>query len=173
MEDLSRSAGLRSVALRYFNAAGADPESEIGERHDPETHLIPLAIYSALGIRDALKIFGTDYPTMDGTCIRDYIHVNDLADAHIKAVEYLMDKDRSDSFNLGNGIGHSVREVVNAVKKISGRDFEVIEADRREGDPPVLISDYRKAEEILGWRPQYADINAIVETAYRWHLKDR
>jgi len=172
LEDYDRAYGIRHVNLRYFNAAGADPEAEIGERHDPETHLIPLAIESALGIRDSLKIFGTDYPTIDGTCIRDYIHVNDLADAHIKAVEYLMDRDQSDSFNLGNGIGHSVREIVNAVKKTSGRDFTVIEAERREGDPPVLISDYRKAVETLGWKPQYADINSIVETAYRWHSRN-
>ena len=172
LEDYDKAYGIRHVNLRYFNAAGADPEGEIGERHDPETHLIPLAIYSALGVRDDIKIFGTDYPTKDGTCIRDYIHVTDLSDAHIKALEYVRDKDMSNSFNLGNGIGHSVREIIDAVKRISGKDFKVIESERREGDPPVLISNYKKAVEILDWRPQYADIDTIVETAYRWHSKN-
>ena len=142
------------------------------QKHDPETHLIPLAVYSALGARDDIKIFGTDYPTKDGTCIRDYIHVSDLADAHIKALGYLMDKDTSNSFNLGNGIGHSVREIIDAVKKISRKDVRVVESERREGDPPVLISNYKKAVDVLGWRPRYADIDTIVETAYRWHSRD-
>jgi UDP-glucose 4-epimerase len=173
LEDYDRAYGLRHINLRYFNAAGADPEAEIGERHDPETHLIPLAIYSALGLNDSIKIFGTDYPTKDGTCIRDYIHVNDLSEAHIKALEYVMEEDASNSFNLGNGIGHSVREIIDAVRRTSGKDFRVIESGRREGDPPVLISDYSKATEILGWRPKYADIDGIVKTAYRWHSKNR
>lgn len=172
LEDYDRAYGIRHVNLRYFNAAGADPQGEIGERHNPETHLIPLAIYAAVGRKEDLKIFGADYPTKDGTCIRDYIHVEDLSEAHIKALEYLIDKDSSGSFNLGNGVGHSVREVVAAVKRISGRDFRVIDAERREGDPPVLVSDYKKAVEILGWSPRYADIEYIVETAYRWHLKN-
>lgn len=172
LEDYDKAYDIRHINLRYFNAAGADPEVEIGERHDPETHLIPLAIYSALGMNDSVKIFGTDYPTKDGTCIRDYIHVADLSDAHMKALEYLMDKDNSDSFNLGNGIGHSVREIIDAVKRISGKDFKVTESERREGDPPVLISNYKKAGEILDWRPQYADIDTIVETAYRWHSRN-
>lgn len=172
LKDYDRAYGMRHVNLRYFNAAGADPDGEIGERHDPETHLIPLAVYSALGVRDDIKIFGTDYPTKDGTCIRDYIHVSDLSDAHIKALEYLMDKDASNSFNLGNGIGHSVREIIDAVKRISRKDVRVIESERREGDPPVLISNYKKAVEVLGWRPRYADVDTIVETAYRWHSKD-
>ena len=172
LEDYDKAYGIRHVNLRYFNAAGADPEGEIGERHDPETHLIPLAVYSALGARDDIKIFGTDYPTKDGTCIRDYIHVSDLADAHIKALGYLMDKDTSNSFNLGNGIGHSVREIIDAVKRISRKDVRVVESERREGDPPVLISNYKKAVDVLGWRPRYADIDTIVETAYRWHSRD-
>lgn len=172
LEDYDQAYGMRHIKLRYFNAAGADPEGEIGERHDPETHLIPLAIYSALGITEHVKIFGTDYPTKDGTCIRDYIHVNDLSDAHIKALEYVMDNNTSNSFNLGNGIGYSVREIIHAVKRISKKDFKVIESERREGDPPVLISNYNKAIEILGWRPQHVDIDTIVETAYRWHSKN-
>ncbi len=173
LEDYDKAYGIRHVNLRYFNAAGADPEGEIGERHDPETHLIPLAVYAALGINDDIKIFGTDYPTKDGTCIRDYIHVTDLSDAHVKALQYLMDKDTSNSFNLGNGVGHSVREIIIAVKRISKNNFRVTESGRREGDPPVLISNYKKAIEVLGWTPQYADIDTIVETAYRWHFKNR
>ena len=172
LEDYDKAYGIRHVNLRYFNAAGADPEGKIGERHSPETHLIPLAVYAALGINNDIRIFGTDYPTKDGTCIRDYIHVTDLSDAHIKALEYVKDKDMSNSFNLGNGIGHSVREIIDAVKRISGNDIRVIESERREGDPPVLISNYKKAVDILDWRPQYADIDTIVETAYRWHSKN-
>jgi UDP-glucose 4-epimerase len=173
LEDYDKAYGMRHVNLRYFNAAGADPECEIGERHDPETHLIPLAVYAALGINDDIKIFGTDYPTKDGTCIRDYIHVTDLSDAHVKALKYLMDKDTSNSFNLGNGVGHSVREIINAVKRISKKKFTVTESGKREGDPPVLISNYKKATEVLSWTPQYADIDSIVETAYKWHLNNR
>jgi UDP-glucose 4-epimerase len=172
LKDYDKAYGIRYVNLRYFNAAGADPEGEIGERHDPETHLIPLAVYAALGINDDIKIFGTDYHTKDGTCIRDYIHVTDLSDAHVKALQYLMDKDTSNSFNLGNGVGHSVREIINAVKRISKKNIKVTESGRREGDPPVLISNYKKATEVLDWTPQYADIDTIVETAYRWHLKN-
>jgi UDP-glucose 4-epimerase len=172
LEDYDKAYGIRHVNLRYFNAAGADPEGKIGERHSPETHLIPLAVYAALGINNDIRIFGNDYPTKDGTCIRDYIHVTDLSDAHIKALEYVKDKDMSNSFNLGNGIGHSVREIIDAVKRISGKDFKVIESVRREGDPPVLISNYKKAVEILDWRPHYADIDTIVDTAYRWHSKN-
>jgi len=172
LEDYDKAYGIRHVNLRYFNAAGADPEGKIGERHSPETHLIPLAVYAALGINNDIRIFGTDYPTKDGTCIRDYIHVTDLSDAHIKALEYVKDKDMSNSFNLGNGIGHSVREIIDAVKRISGNDIRVIESERREGDPPVLISNYKKAVDILDWRPHYADIDTIVDTAYRWHSKN-
>ena len=171
LKDYDKAYGIKHVNLRYFNAAGADPEGDIGERHNPETHLIPLTIYAALGINRDVKIFGTDYSTRDGTCIRDYIHVTDLADAHVKAMEYLRTREESDSFNLGNGNGYSVREIIETVKRISKRDFEVVEAERRDGDPPVLVGSSRKATEILGWRPQYADIETIVETAYRWHSK--
>ena len=172
LKDYDRAYGIKHINLRYFNAAGADPECEIGERHNPETHLIPLVIYAALGINDHVKVFGTDYPTKDGTCIRDYIHVNDLAHAHIRSLEYLMEKDASNSFNLGNGNGYSVREIIQTIKRISKKDFKVIESDRRPGDPHVLISNYQKAVDILGWGPQYVDIDSIVETAFRWHSKN-
>jgi UDP-glucose 4-epimerase len=169
LKDYDRAYGLKHVNLRYFNAAGADPDGEIGELHHPETHLIPLVIEAATGLRQEIRIFGTDYPTRDGTCIRDYIHVMDLADAHIRALQYLMDKNRSDSFNLGNGNGHSVREVIEAVRKVGKREFRVVEAGRREGDPPALISGSRKAVEMLNWKPQFADLEKIIETAWRWH----
>jgi UDP-glucose 4-epimerase len=171
LKDYDRAYGIKHVSLRYFNAAGADPECDIGERHNPETHLIPLTIHAALGINKNVKIFGTDYSTRDGTCIRDYIHVTDLADAHVRAMEYLRTGKESDSFNLGNGNGYSVREIIETVKTISRKDFEVIEAERREGDPPVLVGSSKKAMEVLGWKPEYADIETIVGTAYRWHSK--
>jgi UDP-glucose 4-epimerase len=171
LKDYDSAYGMKHINLRYFNAAGADPDGEIGERHDPETHLIPLTIDAALGRREDIRIFGTEYPTKDGTCIRDYIHVMDLADVHIRALEYLKANEKSTSFNLGNGIGHSVREVIDSVKRISKQEFKVTETGRREGDPPVLISSSKKAIETLQWRPQYADIDTIVETAWRWHSK--
>jgi len=170
LEDYDRAYGIKHVNLRYFNAAGADPEGEIGEMHDPETHLIPLAISAALGLLDEVRIFGTDYPTKDGTCIRDYIHVCDLADAHIKALQYLLSSGKSDSFNLGNGNGHSVKEIVEIIRRISKRDFRVVEAERRPGDPPSLISSYKKAGDLLKWSPQYQDIEAIIGTAWEWHV---
>lgn len=172
LKDYDRAYGLKHINLRYFNAAGADPDGEIGELHQPETHLIPLVLYTALGRRPEVKIYGTDYPTQDGTCIRDYIHVLDLAEAHLKALQYLLHKERSDSFNLGNGDGHSVREVIEAAKKVTRRDFRVIESERREGDPPVLISSSQKAMEILGWKPRYKAIEEIIETAWKWYLKN-
>ena len=169
LADYDKAYGIRHINLRYFNAAGADPEGEVGEDHDPETHLIPLAVYAALGKREDINIFGTDYSTKDGTCIRDYIHVNDLSEAHIKALKYLMDKDTSNSFNLGNGVGHSVWEIIDAVKRVSRRNFKIVESKRREGDPPVLISNYDKAVKTLGWKPKFTEIDTVVETAYRWH----
>lgn len=171
LKDYDRAYGIKHINLRYFNAAGADPDGDIGECHNPETHLIPLAIYVALGINDHIKIFGTDYPTKDGTCIRDYIHVTDLADVHIKSMEYLISTNKSDSFNIGNGNGYSVKEVIDVIRKISKRNVKVIETERREGDPPVLISSNQKAEELLGWNPRYGDIETIIETAWRWHIK--
>jgi len=173
LKDYDRAYGIKFINLRYFNAAGADPEGEIGEWHDPETHLIPLTIYAALGRKESIKIYGTDYPTQDGTCIRDYIHVFDLADAHIKGLEYLKEKKESDSFNLGNDRGHSVREVVDMVRHIAGKNFKVVERERREGDLPVLISDSKKAKEILGWTSWYDSLETIVETALNWHKREK
>jgi len=162
---------IRYAALRYFNAAGADPEGELGEDHDPETHLIPLAIGAALGRAPELKIFGTDYPTPDGTAIRDYIHVADLADAHLLALGRLEKGDKALALNLGTGTGHSVREIVAAVETISGRKVPRSEVGRREGDPPSLVADATRAQQSLGWRPKYAGLDAIVEHAFRWQKK--
>lgn len=169
LKDYDKAYGIKHINLRYFNAAGADPAGEIGERHDPENHLIPLAIFAALGQRDRIKIFGADYPTPDGTCVRDYIHINDLADAHIKALDYLKQNNCSDAFNLGNGTGYSVREIINQVKTVSGKDFKVEEVEPRPGDPPTLISSSQKAHDLLGWRPEFADIETIIQTAWSWH----
>jgi UDP-arabinose 4-epimerase len=160
---------LNWVALRYFNAAGADPDGRIGESHDPETHLIPLVIEAALGKRDPVQIFGTDYPTRDGTAVRDYIHVLDLADAHIRALDYLRECGESRAFNLGNGKGYSVREVVESVQRVSGVPVPFEEGPRRPGDPPELIGDATLAIETLGWNPQYTELDTIVQTAWRWH----
>ena len=158
------------VALRYFNAAGCDFDGQIGELHDPETHLIPLILDAAIGKRECIYIYGDDYDTPDGTCIRDYIHVNDLADAHIKAYEYLCKENKSNVFNLGNGKGFSVREVIDMCKKVTKCDFEVKVDERREGDPAVLVADSSKIQNELGWTPQY-DLEQIVESAWKWHQK--
>lgn len=169
LKDYERAHNIKHINLRYFNAAGADPKGEIGESHEPETHLIPLVIFTALQLRNKIQIFGKDYPTKDGTCIRDYIHVNDIADAHIKALENLKMTDKSDTFNLGNGNGYSVLEIIDAVRKITGNDFDVAEASRRDGDPPILVSSSKKAFKILGWTPQHENIEGIIETAWNWH----
>jgi len=161
--------GLRWMALRYFNAAGADPDAEIGEDHDPETHLVPLAIETALGRRAALQVMGTDYATPDGTAIRDYVHVTDLADAHVRALRHLEAGGASSALNLGTGKGHSVREVVAMVERVSGRPVEALDAPRRAGDPPVLVAAPGRAKELLGWQPRCSDLETIVRTAYRWH----
>ena len=171
LKDYDAAYGLKSVILRYFNASGADESGEIGEAHDPESHLIPLILDAAIQKRDNIKIFGTDYDTPDGTCIRDYIHVTDLADAHLLALEYLKKENTSNEFNLGNGRGFSVREVIESVKKVTGRTFNVVETQRREGDPAILIGSSQKAQELLGWNPQHAEIDKIVETAWNWHKK--
>lgn len=170
-KDYSRAYGLQFAALRYFNAAGADPEGEIGESHTPETHLIPLVLDAAGGKRQDIKVFGDDYDTPDGSCVRDYIHVYDLATAHLLALHYLEEGKESDFFNLGNAIGTSVFEVVEAVKKVTGREFEVTVTDRRAGDPAKLTGSSKKAQEILGWKPVYGDIDTIVEHAWKWHEK--
>ena len=168
-----RAYDIRFAALRYFNAAGADPDGEIGEDHDPETHLIPLAIEAALGRVGELSIFGTDYPTPDGTAIRDYIHVTDLAEAHVLALTHLMKGAKDLKLNLGTGKGHSVREVLGAIERIGGRRVPAREVGRRAGDPPSLVADASRAAQVLGWRPKYAAIETIVEHALRWHEKGK
>ena len=166
---VDKAHGLKYVSLRYFNACGAHESGMIGEAHNPETHLIPLILQVPNGKRETISIFGTDYNTKDGTCIRDYIHVTDLAQAHILAVKYLMNGGESDIFNLGNGVGFTVREVIESAKKVTGLPIKVVEEGRRVGDPAVLIASSEKAKRILGWNPQYADLEKIIESAWRWH----
>jgi UDP-glucose-4-epimerase GalE len=161
--------GLRSVSLRYFNAAGADSEGQIGELHEPETHLVPLVLQAALGQRAHIDVYGTDYPTADGTAIRDYIHVEDLAQAHLRALEHLSAGRQSAAFNLGTGRGHSVREVIAAAEAVSGRTVPRNDAARRLGDPAVLVADPSLATEQLGWRAQCSDLHTIIRTALAWH----
>lgn len=167
LKDYDAAYGIKHVNLRYFNAAGADPDGEIGEWHEPETHLIPLVLDVAIGKRQDVKIFGTDYDTPDGTCIRDYIHVTDVAEAHILALEYLLNGGKSDSFNLGNGNGFSVREVIQTTERVTGKKVTAIEWQRREGDPPILVGSSEKAKRILGWKPSYNDLAMIIETALK------
>lgn len=161
----------RYVSLRYFNVAGADRDGKIGQAYREATHLITRALKTAKGEFDKLEIFGTDYPTPDGTCIRDYIHVDDLTDAHILALEHLMDKGGSGVFNCGYGHGYSVREVVRTARKVTGKDFRVVETGRREGDPPVLIADSSKLKRELGWKPRYDDLQYIIKTAWEWEKR--
>lgn len=170
INDYSALVGLTAVILRYFNAAGADFEGRIGEWHKPETHAIPLAIEAALGRRAGFKIFGTDYPSRDGTCVRDYIHVLDLADAHVRAVDYLLAGGKSEAINLGTGVGTTVRELLDTITAVSGRAFPFEEAPRREGDSTILVADNKKAAEVLGWKPTYG-IEDIVRSAWNWHTK--
>lgn len=172
LADYDSAYGIKSVSLRYFNAAGADPDCEVGERHIPETHLIPLILFAALGIRENIKIFGTDYDTPDGTCLRDYVHVNDLAQAHLQAVDYLESGGKSDVFNLGNGNGFSVREVIDVAREVTGREISVQETERRPGDSLALVAASQKVRKKLGWKPEFAELTTIVETAWKWHLKD-
>jgi UDP-glucose-4-epimerase GalE len=165
--------GIHWSALRYFNAAGADPEGDLGEDHDPEPHIIPLAIAAALDRAKAVDIFGTDYPTPDGTAVRDYVHVCDLADAHLLALDRLLSGGESFSVNLGNSKPCSVLEVISAVERASGARVATRMAPRRPGDPPVLVADCAKARDWLGWTPQFSELDAIVETAWRWHSRTR
>lgn len=165
--------GLRFTALRYFNAAGADPQGRIGESHDPETHLIPLILQVATGARESISIFGTDYDTPDGTGIRDYIHVLDLAQAHDLALQRLKSGAESGFYNLGNGLGFSVREVISTCEKVTGKPIKVVESPRRAGDPPRLIASATKAKSDLGWNPQFPDIEEIVQTAWNWERSRR
>lgn len=165
-----KAYGLRWMALRYFNAAGSDPSGDLGEEHAPETHLLPLAMEAALGQAAPLQVLGTDYPTPDGTAIRDYVHVTDLAHAHCRALEFLADGGEPQGINLGTGKGHSVREVIAAVERVSELPVPLVNAPRREGDPPVLVAAAGRARQILGWVPAYSDLDAIVRTAWTWHL---
>ena len=169
LADYDQAYDLRSVRFRYFNAAGAHPNGLLGEDHNPESHLIPLVLQTALGLREAITLYGTDYPTDDGTCIRDYIHVCDLADAHILGLEYLLQGGDSAVFNLGNGQGFSVREVIEAAQRVVGKPIPVVESARRAGDASVLVGSSQKARDILGWTPQYGDIDTILAHAWQWH----
>jgi UDP-glucose 4-epimerase len=169
LQDFDIAHGLKSVAFRYFNASGADPNGLLGEDHEPETHLIPLVLLAALGQRESISILGTDYPTRDGTCIRDYIHVTDLAQAHVLGLKYLLDGGNSQVFNLGNGSGFSVREVIETAQQVTGKPIHIVERDRRPGDPPILVGSSDKARSILNWQPRYADLKAILTHAWQWH----
>ncbi len=168
LNNFDAAYGLRSVTLRYFNAAGADPNGEIGESHHPETHLIPLVIQTALGQRPALEVYGIDYPTSDGTAVRDYIHVTDLASAHLSALRYLLGGGPTTALNLGVGHGHSVLEVIDAVERVTGAHVPVIERPRRAGDPPALVADATRARSLLNWRPEHSQLDEIVATAWKW-----
>ncbi len=171
LHDYDVAHNLKFVALRYFNAAGADPNGEIGESHNPEPHLIPIILNTALGLRDKVFVFGDDYPTEDGTAVRDYIHINDLADAHLKALNFL-EKGKSDIFNLGTGNGNSVMEMIKTSEKVTGRKINFEITDRRAGDPAVLVADNKKAKEILGWTPKF-DLESIILSAWNWHQNKR
>jgi UDP-glucose 4-epimerase len=168
LDDYDRAYGLKSVCLRYFNAAGADPDGKLGERHDPETHLIPLVLQAASGRREGITVFGRDYNTEDGTCIRDYIHITDLCDAHWLAVQNLREQRESQRFNLGNGNGFSVQQVIDICKEVTGKNINVIEGKRRAGDPAVLVADSSRARQELGWQPKYNDLQSIVSHAWKW-----
>jgi len=168
LEDYGRAYGLRSISLRYFNAAGSAPSGEIGEWHDPESHLIPIVLEVAQGKRKQIEIFGTDYDTPDGTCIRDFIHVSDLAEAHVLALQHLHEGSPSVAYNLGTGVGHSVREVVDVCRAVTNLKIRTIEAPRRPGDLPKLLADSRNAHKELGWNPRYPELETIVRTAWDW-----
>ncbi len=169
LRDYEPAYGLRSVALRYFNAAGCDPDGDVGEDHDPETHLIPRVLMAADGVLPRVDVFGTDYPTPDGTCLRDYIHVADLADGHVRALDYLQRGGASTAINLGTGRAFSVREVIAAAERVTDRRIPVHEGPRRAGDPPVLVADATRARAVLGFAPRFTEIEPIVATAWRWH----
>jgi len=170
LDDYDKAYGLRSTCLRYFNAAGADPDGELGERHIPETHLIPLILQAASGRRQDIKIFGDDYDTDDGTCVRDYIHIKDLCNAHSLALERMIKTNTSARYNLGNGKGFSVKQVIDVVKDISGKSFKVSIEPRRDGDPAVLVADATLANKELKWQPEFASLNDIVKTAWQWEI---
>ncbi|MDH3360273.1 MAG: UDP-glucose 4-epimerase GalE [Desulfobulbaceae bacterium] len=171
LADYDLAYDLKSICLRYFNAAGADPEGELGERHDPETHLIPLILQAASGRRDSVTVFGDDYETSDGTCVRDYIHVSDLCDVHHLAIQKLLNDKVSDAFNLGNGKGFSVQEIIDIAAKVTGAKIEVIKGARRSGDPAVLVADSSRARDELGWQPKFSRLEDIVRHAWQWEEK--
>jgi len=171
LRDFAAAHGLSSISLRYFNAAGADPEGELGEAHNPETHLIPLALLALLKQNSRLSIFGTDHPTFDGTAIRDYIHVSDLANAHIKALEYLFENPQTLALNLGTGRGHSVRQVIDTIEHVTKSLVPLEISPRFLSDPPQLVADAQKARLLLNWNPQYSDLETIIETAWEWHRR--
>lgn len=171
LADYEHAYDLKHIILRYFNASGADPDCEIGEDHTPETHLIPLVLDAAIGKRDSISVFGTDYDTEDGTCVRDYIHINDLAKAHILGLEWMLKHNQSNQFNLGNGEGFSVKQIIDVVKKVTNRDFTINYADKRDGDPATVIGSYEKVKEVLGWEPEFNTIESIIDTAWAWHQK--
>ena len=173
LADCDAAYGLKFTALRYFNAAGADASGEIGELHDPETHLIPIVLKAADGQIDHIRVFGTDYPTTDGTCIRDYVHVNDLIQAHLLALDALLDGGVSATYNLGSSNGYSVREVIAKAEGVTGKKIPVVEAPRRSGDPAVLIASSEKIQRELGWTPVYDNLQKIIQTAWDWHLKQK
>jgi UDP-arabinose 4-epimerase len=168
LKETEAAHGIRHVTLRYFNAAGADPDGEIGEAHEPETHLVPLVLFAAMGRNSSIKVFGNDYPTPDGTCIRDYVHVSDLAEAHVTAIDWLAAGKPSESFNLGNGHGFSVGDVVRTAQRVTGLPVTTEMCPRRKGDPPTLISDSTKAQELLRWTPKYPNLEKQVEHAWKW-----
>ncbi|MDM8525601.1 UDP-glucose 4-epimerase GalE [Desulfococcaceae bacterium HSG8] len=169
LKDCDSAYDFRYISLRYFNAAGADESGKIGERHEPESHLIPLVLKTATGERDNISIFGTNYPTPDGTCIRDYIHVSDLTRAHLLAFDALLEGSPSDVYNLGNSKGYSVREVIELARKVTGREIPVIESGKRPGDPAILVARSDKIRKALGWAPRYEDLETIIRTAWNWH----
>ena len=172
LRDVSGVTDLGYCSLRYFNAAGADTSGEIGERHEPETHLIPLVLQVATGERESIKIFGEDYPTPDGTCLRDYIHVSDLTQAHLLALESLLNGGDSATYNLGNSTGYSVRQIIDSARQITGQAIPAVMADRRAGDPAILIADSTRIRKQLGWRPRFEKIDDIIDTAWTWHQKE-
>jgi UDP-glucose 4-epimerase len=171
LQDYDRAYGLKSVCLRYFNAAGADPEGDLGERHEPETHLIPLVLQVAAGRRPHLSVFGRDYDTPDGTCIRDYVHVNDLCEAHWLSIQLLLQGAHSESFNLGNGRGFSVEEVIEAARTVTGRNITIVNESRRPGDPARLVADATKAKVQLNWQPRFSELETLVEHAWNWECR--
>ena len=171
LADFDHAYGLKSVSLRYFNAAGADPDGELGERHIPETHLIPLVLQAASGRRESITVFGDDYDMPDGTCIRDYIHINDLCSAHLLALEYLVDGGESKAYNMGNGEGYSIKELIDVAKSVTGNDFTVVMGERRDGDPARLVADSKLLQSELRWQPEYPDLETIIRHAWEWEKK--